>query len=111
MALYEELRKLDLFSPILGKAKINFTPDGQPKIFLECHGEPTSPWMSYLKTRERKCHLWGGAYFKYYHIIPAGCRNCWKVVMSIPTLRQLMKINEWQKTCSYDCKCGFEALD
>jgi len=108
MGAYEEWKMLDIITPIVGKLPITFTESGEPKVYLRWDATPKSPWITRFVEKDRECELWSYNYFTYYGFIPAGCRSCWKVVMEIPTVRQLMKIEEYQRTCEYGCKCGAE---
>jgi len=105
---YEEWKMLDILSPIIGKLQINITPEGQPKIYLRWEGAANSPWICNIKATDRTCALWSNNYFKYYGLIPRGCRSCWKVVMEVPTVKQLMNIEKYQTECEYGSKCGIE---
>jgi len=109
MGAYEQWKMLDIVSPILGKVPITFDSKGQPKVYLKWEGAPTSPWINNLRATDRSCPLWMKNYFDFYGFIPRGCRSCWKVVMEISTVRQLMKIEQDQLECEYDCKCGIES--
>ena len=106
MALYDELAEIDIVTPILRDHKIRYTKEGDPVIALESV-YVDSPWIHHRVYGGRQCSLWH-IYFNKYGIVPLGCRSCWKVVMAIKTLDQLMHIKEVQKTSKYNCKCGLE---
>lgn len=107
MSLYENLSMADILAPIQGKFNIDFDKDGNPKIRLKPMLEINTPWLSTIKTPDRACDLWR-VYFFNYNIIPQGCRNCFKVVMVVPTLKELFKVLDYQQSHSDNCKCGLE---
>lgn len=107
MNLYQELGPLDILEPIKNRYKIEFDPDGNPKIYLKASLDCDTPWISNCISEERKCNLWG-AYFNSYGIISQGCMKCYKIVMSIPTLRDLFQVLAYQKEEELTCKCGIE---
>ena len=107
MNLYQELAPLDILEPIKNRYKIEFDSEGNPKIYLKATLDCDTPWISNCTSEERKCNLWG-AYFNNYGIISQGCLKCYKVVMSIPTLRDLFQVLTYQKGSELTCKCGIE---
>jgi hypothetical protein len=107
MNLYQELAFLDVLQPIKNKYKIEFDEEGRPKIFLKASLDCDTPWISNCREDEaRRCNLWG-AYFNY-GIISQGCLNCYKIVMTIPTLNDLFQVLTFQKGGALTCKCGIE---
>jgi hypothetical protein len=107
MSLYENLSNVDILAPIQGKFKVDFDKDGNPKIYLRPMLELNSPWISTIKNPDRACDLWR-TYFFNYSLIPQGCRNCFKVVMVVPTLKELFKVLEYQRKHEDNSKCGLE---
>lgn len=108
MNLYGELAMLDVLQPIKNKYKIEFDEEGKPKVFLKASLDCDTPWISNCREDEaRKCNLWG-AYFNNYGIISQGCFKCYKIVMSISTLRDLFQVLTYQKGQEITCKCGIE---
>ena len=107
MNLYENLSMADILTPIQGKFKIDFDKDGNPKIYLKPVLEMSSPWLSTTKSPDRACDLWR-TYFFNYSVIPQGCRNCFKIVMNIPTLKELFKVLDYQRAHDDNAKCGIE---
>jgi hypothetical protein len=107
MSLYDELVYLDILGPIEGKFKIEFDALGNPRIYLNPVLDLNSPWISTMPSIDRACDLWK-IYFNNYRIIPQGCRNCFKVTMSIPSLKELFKVLEYQRKHKDNCKCGIE---
>jgi hypothetical protein len=110
MSLYEELGRIDFVTPIVGRLPIEVTSDGNPIVFLRGRLEPKSLWIIHKPIKdERTCDLWHDVYWDFYRFIPKSCLSCWKIVMEIPTVRQLMKIMEDQsKETENLCKCGVE---
>jgi len=107
MSLYDELSFIDLLGPIQGKFKVEFNEDGNPKVYLKPVLTTSSAWLSTMKKPDRACDLWQ-IYFYSYGIIPQGCRSCFKVVMSIPTLENLFEVFKYQRAREDNCKCGIE---
>lgn len=107
MNLYQELGPLDILEPIKNRYKIEFDSEGDPKVFLKASLDCDTPWISQCQTEERKCNLWG-VYFNNYGIISQGCLKCYKIVMSIPTIRDLFQVLAYQKDEKITCKCGIE---
>lgn len=109
MSLYEELKQIEIISPVLsllksGKLKMDW--DG--KIRLEERVPFDRYWITNVFCPDRMCQIWTPIYFKRYGIIPKGCRNCWKVVLKPKTLRSLMEVNSIQKSLGIPSKCGLE---
>lgn len=105
--LYNELAPLDIFEPIKSRYKIEFDSEGNPKVFLKASLDCDTPWISNCINEERKCNLWG-VYFNNYGIISQGCLKCYKIVMTIPTLKDLFQVLAYQKAGTLTCKCGIE---
>lgn len=78
------------------------------KYVIRADSSPNNLWLKYFpETDKRQCTLWM-VYFNYYDMIPEGCRNCWKVVMTMDTLEQMMQIKELQENMRISAKCGPE---
>jgi len=107
MALYDDLIAVDIITPIQDAYKVRYTTELEPVVYLEAVYIP-SPWIHYKLRSDRQCAVWFGIYFKKYGFIPKACRQCWKVVMSIPTLTELFEINQSQEGGTYNSKCGLE---
>jgi len=112
MALYEELCSIDVLGPIKGILRqppfTLGTPEDLGKIQLIRVMTPDTPWLHAKMCQERRCGKWHQMYFKYYGIIPKGCRYCWKIVWTGSTLDQLFKVREIQLEMELESKCGVE---
>lgn len=109
MGLYEELTAANIFEPIIGRYKIVSSPSGEPRVYVPAALQQSNPWIHTRHKIDRYCDLWN-IYHQHYGIIPAGCRQCWKVVMAIPTVKQAFKVLEFQQSrkLPYNCKTGME---
>ena len=103
MNLYNEICEMDILKPI---AHLDLTPDWKIKMGLA--NSPQRPWINAKHCGYRDCGVWHDFYFKYYKIIPKGCRNCWKVVLHPKTLKELFKVYDLQKQMATPSKCGIE---
>ena len=109
MALYEELCKIDILEPILPgfqRQMFKMRPDG--KIKWEPVVEPNDPWMNAKHCQQRNCAKWQEIYFRFYSIIPRGCRNCWKATYRPRTLSEMTKIFRLQLSMDSPSKSGME---
>lgn len=69
-----------------------------------------SPWIHRNITGSRNCDLWHLT-FGVLGFVPQQCRDCWKVVVTPLTLRQLFALERYQLMNTRGCKCGIEARD
>lgn len=115
MGLYEELDFIDILTPVQGLLKrqqIKLELDGTIDIG-ELIFTGDRPWINCLPEPNRRCGTWLSFYFKYYRIVPRGCRNCWKVCFTGRikdgwTLDDLFKLREVQDKLGIPGKCGVE---
>lgn len=107
MSIYGDLCFVDILEPIRGKYKIDFTPEGEPKVELKPVLGIDSPWISTMPKIDRMCTLWM-AYFYNYNIISRTCRRCFKVAMEVNTLDELFRVLDYQRDNKDNCKCGVE---
>jgi hypothetical protein len=109
MSFYEELKQIDLITPIVGKFPIEVGDNGEPIVAIRNRFDNNSPWINHRPNNDRACQLWHYAYFENYRFIPKGCRSCWKVVLELGTLRELMNVMQDQTAEEeFSCKCGIE---
>lgn len=66
-----------------------------------------SPWIHRNILGDRNCDLWHLTY-QLLNFVPTQCRNCWKVVVTPLTLKQLFRLERYQFVSSRNCKCGIE---
>lgn len=69
---------------------------------------PARPWVDSKGDPERCCLLWKDVYFKYYKIIPKGCRNCWKVFLKMEKISDAFRVLEMQRKEPSISKVGIE---
>ena len=109
MALYEELARVDVISPVINLLKSGkFAMDWDGKIKPEERVPFDRYWITNVFCPDRKCHLWAPIYFNKYRIIPKGCRSCWKVVLNPKTLRELFDVMNIQNNMKIPAKTGLE---
>ena len=108
--LYDEICAIDLIAPIKGQimsGAFKMEPDG--KIRLNPVIIPDRPWINASHCPDRDCGMWMDIMFKYYDIVPNGCRNCWKLAMKPKSLKELFAVLAFQNTMKeYPSKCGLE---
>lgn len=110
MALYEELDKINVMRP-LTQAGFKFKLDG--KVHLEFILDANQPWIESRVDKQRKCSRWLFVYFKHLHLVPRGCRGCWKSYYVPKSLEELLEVYSFQQEQSESvvdipCKCGIE---
>lgn len=66
-----------------------------------------SPWIHRTLTGTRNCDFWHLSY-NQLGFVPQQCRDCWKVVVTPTTLKQLFRLERYQYANSRNCKCGIE---
>ena len=110
MALYEDLRSVDLIKPIEKAIRSGEIPqpNTKGKIVLENAWHPQRNWVDVKYDLNRRCDLWWGIYFEHYKFIPKGCRNCWKVVVKPRNLKELFLISDIQHKTQRNSKAGIE---
>jgi len=72
-----------------------------------------TPWVHQFRhlshSIQPNCEMWHQLFFEHTKWTPTECaKNCWKVVVVIPTLKNLFEVYELQKTMNHPCKCGLE---
>ena len=82
---------------------------------LKTHGPKTvgldTPWCHAAGTHTKNCLFDHHVAFNNYHIIPPRCMECWKVVATPNSFKQLMEMEVIQKDLPFACKCGIELRD
>ncbi len=114
MALYEELRFVDLVAPMLPLIHAKRWQINLDKKFEVAPGrgyDENSPWIHTKFDGDRNCGLWSGVMFKVFRIVPKGCFDCWKVVTRPRNLKETMAVLELQKKMNLPSKVGMEQRD
>lgn len=108
------LKAGDLITPILDplkKGAMYLTESGKVRFNVE-GAQFDTPWVHPRTDPNRDCGLWHGIMFDYYGILPSPCFECWKVVVSPRTLKELFMLLDLQSEYwEGPCKCGIEVRD
>jgi len=110
MSLYEEIKSVDIVTPILQEletGELLVTEEGRIEFGKLKLSSPSVPYV-FAGKEDRHCRLWSKFYFGRYGIIPKPCFNCWKVVVKPRTFEELFKLMELQRKLSLHAKCGIE---
>ena len=67
------------------------------------------PWLYIHTAIGRKCTLWHDLYFEHFRLIPEGCLNCWKTVISVSSVYDLFILRDILTGLSLPSKCGIDA--
>jgi len=111
VAEYEDWTAKDILAPFVDdveKGRVILTKD---KIVIPHGLGCDTPWIKARIAEDRHCTVWGTYYFQLYRLIPRKCHYCFKVVVRLNSLRDLMKMREVQKELNYPSKCGLELRD
>ncbi len=109
MNKYEKLSAANILKPIMHRVQagaFEISPDH--KIYLDGSILPERPWLTHRVDLERLCGKWHEIYFRYYSLIPEGCRNCWKIMFKPKTVTELFQLRDLQKSMDISSKCGIE---
>lgn len=109
LSKYEELSASNILKPIMHRINagaFEISPDH--KIHLDGSIMPERPWLTHMADPARKCGKWHEVYFRYYSIIPEGCRNCWKIIFKPETITEVFKIRDLQRAMKISAKVGVE---
>ena len=71
----------------------------------------TTPWCHAKGTPRKHCGLDHQVTFNHFHIIHPRCLECWKVVVTPETFKQLCQLEVLQKNMNVPSKCGIEMRD
>lgn len=107
MADYEEWTAQDILVPLVDDIKEGRVLLKNDKIIIPDNLGCDSPWLNTRLAEDRRCKIWGN-YFRLYGLIPRKCHYCFKVVVRLNTLRDLIKMREVQKKLNFFSKCGLE---
>jgi len=67
-----------------------------------------TPWIHQHNYEQKECEKWHQLFFPIAKSVPTYCQRCWKVVVDIPTVKELFDLYELQKDLEHCCKCGIE---
>lgn len=98
---------LERIKPLLEKQGY-YLRDEDGKVTVELHQTWNTPWHHLYDNGKSDCYLWHSIIFDVCGFIPAGCLNCFKVVVRPKTLKQLFALLDLQKELGRPCKCGIE---
>ena len=115
MALYEELRKIDVISPVaqdLEQMGYKLCYDGKIRNSGAWGFNTGGPWINLKVGQVRNCARWQ-IYRQRYNLISRNCFHCWKIVVKPKTLTELFDLYEFMRKYVLDedamsCKCGIE---
>ena len=117
MALYEVIKKHDLLDPIIKDLmKMVLVLNKEEKVERGPFVMPSfeNPWIYSGTESGRNCYLWRDIYLYKYGMISRNCLNCWKIVVRLNHVTELIKINKLQSDMHeenpsrYNGKCGME---
>ena len=110
---YEQMCSIDVIDPILDlwiKKGVSCNMHTR-KLSIEQEIGLNRTWTFSTVCQDRKCAKWSGIYFKYYHILPPPCKQCWKIVYAPQSLTELMDMQKVQAKLGFPAKCGTEQRD
>ena len=67
-----------------------------------------SPWIHQYQEPNGECEMWHSLFFPKYNMVPSYCKDCWKVVVFVPTVEDLFNLYEIQHELEHPSKCGIE---
>jgi hypothetical protein len=94
--------------------------DSDGKFFAKVQPAYDTPWVHIKSSYRTNCYLWKEITFdhivkKYLPLqdwfVPAGCQECFKVVVKPKTLEQLFALFALEKKLNHPSKCGIEIRD
>jgi hypothetical protein len=111
---YEELKTLDVIEALRPLLETGWYIDIDGKVKMGRPGiEIKTPWIYTHPDINKQCHI-ARAINETCRMVPRVCMDCWKVVVKMQTVEQLLKLLDWQlefvKGHKDDrfCKCGME---
>jgi len=114
MSLYEELDSRDILTrlePLFKKGRLRIN-SSTCKIEYDKFLPWKTPWVYHNHHPETNCLFWNEFLFDHFKKDmgnpPSGCQSCWKVVVKMNTVEQLITMKDWQKNEEGSCKCGIE---
>lgn len=109
--LYDRLTELDFNSKAGNFLKSKgFHQRSDGKWIRNYQQSTDSPWIHQYRhlTNHPNCEMWHQLFWEHTGWTPSECKSCWKVVVHIPSVRNLFQVYELQKEMERVCKCGLE---
>jgi hypothetical protein len=87
------------------------------KFLAEISASWETPWVHVKQSYRSNCYLWKSIIFDHIvkinlpkdkWFVPAGCQECFKVVVRPITLKQLFELEEIERELNRPSKCGIE---
>jgi hypothetical protein len=107
---YETCVKHDLITPMQGTLKqlgFYLHYDGIYRKLGSVVGVDT-PWQHVRHLKQKRCGIDHNVKFTCFGYVPPRCMECWKVVVSPRTLKELFLLLEVEKSLERASKCGIE---
>lgn len=108
-SFYEKICETDILSPVaeaLGRKVFSFDKDY--RIPLKRQRPADRLWLNSAHCGVRDCGIWMDVYFKFYKLIPRGCRCCWKLALKVETVGEALEIHRLQAGMGLPAKVGPE---
>jgi len=97
---------LGALQPLMDKGACFINDDG--KIEFVVRNVWRTPWIQVRRVENSRCSLYSDVMFPHFHIVPARCQACWKVVARPRTVVELFKVLDYQLSKGLPSKCGIE---
>lgn len=75
------------------------------------HIASNTPWVHCRGAASKRCQLDHNILFNIYGIIPKRCLECWKVVVTPKSFKELLQLEWLEKKLDVPSKCGIEMRD
>lgn len=100
---------IQIIKPLLTSGMYYLNDEGK----ITCTSRPVieSPWIHTKIAKNRDCNFYNKVFFPYFNLIHSRCQECWKVVVKPKTLRDLMKLYQFQQELQIPSKCGIETRE
>jgi hypothetical protein len=110
--LYQKLHKLDVIGKmryLLDGKGFRIRADGRwTRMPQDSVSVWDTPWIHQHQKPGQQCEIWHRLFFDRYKWVPTYCKDCWKVVVFIPTVKDLFNVYEIQHELGHPCKAGIE---
>ena len=78
------------------------------KFYVQMTSAVDTPWLHAALAQGRLCPIYQRYYFDIFNIVHPVCMECWKVVAKPTTLRDMVRVYDWQKEKGYPAKSGYD---
>jgi len=68
----------------------------------------STPWIHVKRSPGKRCNLDHHIIYNHFHFIPKRCHECWKIVVSPRTLKELFALEALERELDFPSKCGIE---